>query len=282
MVTHQQRVNIRGIAPGGKEEHELGWLGWSVLRALSRDGTEVLFEEEAEGGGPNYTVFLRNTDGSPPVRIGEGVAGAISPDNKWVITMPTKFGALSVVPTGAGESRQLTHDRINYTAVEYLPDGKQLLAAGIEPGHGARDYLIDVSTGDAKPLTPEGVVGRVLSPDGREIEVTGPDGTPGIWSLDGNMMKPIAGLDSSKYTVVAWTPDQSSLYVTPRGSPGVTAKIYRFNLASGKMEFWKEFGANLPAGASHVDAPLLPVQGDGYAYVYSQISAEAYVVRGSK
>ena len=61
-----------------------------------------LFEEEAEGGGPNYTVFLRDTDGSPPVRIGEGTGEAISPDTKWVITKPAKGGALSLVPTGAG------------------------------------------------------------------------------------------------------------------------------------------------------------------------------------
>ncbi len=70
------------MAPGGKEEHELGWFGWSELRDISRDGRKILFEEEGDGGGPNYTVYLRDTDGSPPVRIGEGVAMAISPDDK--------------------------------------------------------------------------------------------------------------------------------------------------------------------------------------------------------
>ena len=67
MVTHQQRIGIRGMAPGGKEERELGWFGWSIVRDISRDGQEILFEEEGNGGGPNYTVFLRDTDGSPPV-----------------------------------------------------------------------------------------------------------------------------------------------------------------------------------------------------------------------
>jgi hypothetical protein len=181
MIVHQQRVSIRGTSPGGKDEHELGWLGWSELRDISRDGTKVLFEEEAEGGGPNYTVFLRDTDGSPPVRIGEGVGGAISPDNKWLITRPLKVGALSVVPTGAGETRQLTHDNVTYSAVRYFPDGKRLIARGIEPGHGARDYLIDVGNGSSKPITPEGVVGIVLSPDAREVAVTGPDGKEGVW-----------------------------------------------------------------------------------------------------
>lgn len=280
MTTHHQRVNIRGMGPGGKEEHELGWLGWSVLKDISRDGTKVLFEEEAEGGGPNYTVFLRDTDGSPPVQIGKGAACAISPDNKWVITRPTKFGALSVVPTGAGESRVLTHDNISYGGVRYLPDGKQLLAEGIEPGHGARDYLIDVSNGKAKPVTPEGVIGDVLSPDGREVVVTAPDGTPEIWSLGAGAAKPIRGIDS-KYEVLGWTPDQSSLYVNLRGRQELTVKVSKLNLATGKMEFWKEFGADLPTVSSGVDPPLLSL-GGGYAYVYSQIDSEAYVVKGLK
>jgi len=66
VTTHQARLNIRGMPPGGKQENELGWLGWSLLRDISSDGRKVLFEEEAEGGGPNYTSFLRDTDGSPP------------------------------------------------------------------------------------------------------------------------------------------------------------------------------------------------------------------------
>src|SRR5271157_4500672 len=130
-VANHTRLGIRGMAPGGKEERELGWFGWSELRDISRDGRKILFEEEGDGGGPNYTVFLRDTDGSPPARIGEGVAAAISPDGKWVITKPAKGETLILVPTGAGESRQLTHDAVSYGPVHFFPDGKRLLASGI-------------------------------------------------------------------------------------------------------------------------------------------------------
>ena len=282
MIVHQQRVSIRGTSPGGKDEHELGWLGWSELRDISRDGTKVLFEEEAEGGGPNYTVFLRDTDGSPPVRIGEGVGGAISPDNKWLITRPLKVGALSVVPTGAGETRQLTHDNVTYSAVRYFPDGKRLIARGIEPGHGARDYLIDVGNGSSKPITPEGVVGIVLSPDAREVAVTGPDGKEGVWPLDGSVIRPIQGLESP-YAIVGWTPDGASLYVISRERlQNAGVKVYRLNIATGKMEFWKEFGTNLPAGTYGVFTPRFSSGTSAYAYVYSQRLSEAYVVKGLK
>ena len=278
-ITHQTRVGIRGMAPGAKGEKELGWLGWAGLRDISRDGKQILFEEEGDGGGPNYTVFLRDTDGSPPVRMGEGIAEAISPDGKWVITKPAKEGALSLVPTGAGAARQLTHDNISYDPVRYLPDGKHLLAFGIEPGHGARDYLIDVSDGSSKPITPEGFSGTYVSPDGRNVAVLGPDGKFGVWPLDGSGMRVIPGLDS-KYRVTGWAPDGASVYVAPSHRREKTASVSRVNVATGKMEFWKTFGSDLPAGATQAFPPHISSDGSAYAYVYFQELSEAYVVRG--
>ncbi len=282
MIVHQQRVNIRGTSPDGKQERELGWLGWSELRDISRDGKKILFEEEAEGGGPNYTVFLRDTDGSPPVQLGEGIGAAISPDSKWVITRPLKVGALSLVPTGAGESRQLTHDKVSYTEVSYFPDGKRLIAEGIEAGHGARDYLIDLATGASQPITPEGISGSILSPDSLEVAVTGPDGTAGIWSFDTNSMHTIPGLDST-YFITGWTSDGTAVYVASRHRwDNTAAKMYRVNIATGKMDSWKEFGTNLPTGTAGVAAPRFSADGRAYAYVYSQTLSEAYVVNGLK
>jgi Tol biopolymer transport system component len=279
-VTQRHTQGIRGIQPGGKEEHELGWLGWSYFRDISRDGKKVLFEEQADGGGPNYTVFLRDTDGSPPVRIGEGEGRAISPDNKWVITKPNKGGPLSVVPTGAGEARQLTHDDIRYNSIHYL-DEKHLLASGIEAGHGRRNYLIDLSNGNAKPITPEGIAGTNLSPDGRSVVVVGPDGNFGIWPMDGSGLRPIPGFDS-KYVVTGWTPDGASLYAFSSQQHRGPAKIFRVDPVTGKMEFWKTFGADSAAAGVSTGAPRFSSDGSAYVYTYIQVLSEAYVVKGLK
>jgi eukaryotic-like serine/threonine-protein kinase len=280
-VANHQRLGIRGMAPGGKEEHELGWFGWSELRDISPDGRKILFEEEGDGGGPNYTVFLRDTDGSPPARIGEGRAMAISPDGKWVITRAAKGGPLNLVPTGAGEARQLTHDAVTYENGRFLPDGKRLLASGIEAGHGGRDYLIDVSSGDSKPVTPEGTAGVQVSPDGRSVAVRGPDGKRGIWPLEGGGFHPIPGL-APNYTVIGWTPDGESLYVAPIGLETKDSKVSRVNLQTGKMEPWKTFGDETGAGVTSVGAPHLSSDGTAYAYVYWRVLSEAYVVTGLK
>jgi len=254
MVTHQERIGIRGLGPGEKVERELGWFGWSIVRDISRDGRKILFEEEGNGGGPNYTVFLRDTDGSPPARIGEGLARAISPDTKWAITKPAKGGPLSLVPTGAGEARTLTHDAVSYSGVRWLPDGKRLLAAGIEAGHGARDYLIDLSNGDSKPITPEGTAGANLSPDGRSTAVVGSDGKWGVWPLEGSGIRLIPGLDSSYY-VTGWSPDGGSVYAVSSRASEKIAKVYKVDTATGKMELWKTFGTEVAAGVTGVGAP---------------------------
>jgi len=280
MVTHHQRVAIRGKGPGAKEETELGWFGWSVMRDLSRDGKKVLFEEEGEGGGANYTVFLRDTDGSPPVRIGEGVGLTISPDEKWVVTKPKDKGTLSIVPTGAGEPRQLTHDNVSYAFARFLPDGTHLIAAGIETGHGMRNYLIDVTSGDSKPITPEGVVGILVSPDGKSVAVRGPDGKMAIWSLESNNVRPIPGIDP-KYYPTSWSVDGKSIYVGSSLRQEAAADVFKVDVESGKMTPWRRFGGEL-AAARNVGPPAIVDDGNAYAFVYVQVLSEAYVVRGMK
>jgi tRNA A-37 threonylcarbamoyl transferase component Bud32/WD40 repeat protein len=280
-VANHQRLAIRGMAPGGKEEHELGWFGWSELRDISRDGRKIIFDEEGEGGGPNYTVYLRDTDGSPPARIGEGDAVAISPDDKWVITKPAKGGPLNLVPTGTGESRPLTHDAVSYGAARFFPDGKHLLAAGIEAGHGGRDYLIDLSSGDSKPITPEGTAGVLMSPDGNSVAVRAPDGKRGIWSLEKSEFRPIPGLGSNDY-VIGWTQDGRSVYVAPLKRGAKAVQVSLANIETGKMVPWKSFGQEMGAQGASLVAPHLSSDGTAYAYIYVRTLSEAYVVTGLK
>lgn len=281
MVTHQIRIGIRGTEPGGKQERELGWLGWSGMRDMTPDGKYILFDEEGDGGGPNYTVFMRNTDGSPPVRIGEGQGMALSADGKWAITQPAKGGPLTVVPTGAGVARVVTHDNISYSGARFLPDGKRLLAVGIEPSHGMRDYVIDLNDGTAKPLTAEGTIGGVISPDARFVVVHDSAGKWSLFPFDGGEARPISGLDAS-YTVTAWAPDGSSLYARKNSNRAVNAEMYKVNIATGKVERWKNFGPNLQSGVMGVSAPRFSRDGTAYAYIYVQDVAQAYVMRGLK
>jgi Tol biopolymer transport system component len=281
MVTHHRRIGIRGMPPGGKEERELGWFGFSVLGDLTPDGRKVLFTESGDGGGPNYTVFVRDTDGSPPVRIGEGDGVAISPDAKWVITQPPKGGPLTLVPTGAGVPRQLRHDNVNYQQVRWLADGRRVLASGIEAGHDERAYLIDLDTGNSKAITPEGVGGSCPSPDGRSTAALGTDGKWGIWPMEGSGVRPIPGLDSN-YRVNGWLPDGKSVYAVSRKQGAQTGNVFRVDTTTGKKDLLRTFGEGLPTGAVSFGNSYLSGDGGAYAYVYQQMLSQVYVVRGMK
>jgi Tol biopolymer transport system component len=275
-IAHRLRLNARGMPPGGKAEVELGWLGWTFVRDISRDGKQILFEEEAEGGGPNYTVFLRSTDGSPPTRLGEGLARALSPDGKWVITQDLGGTALKLVPTGAGEARTLTHDNVSYTTVRYMPDGKHLIATGAEPGKSGRTYLIDTQTGDSKPLTPDGYSGTADSHDGSKVAMRGPDGNWGVWAMADSKFTPIPSLDP-KFGVRGWAPNDRELYARSSRAEDRGARVFRIDVKTGKMEFWKEFGGNM-TGIQSVGSPDMAQAADAYVYVYTQTLSEGYVI----
>jgi Tol biopolymer transport system component len=65
------RASVLVFGPGEPAGKELTWFDWSNDRALSPDGKVMLFDESGEGGGPGGGVYLRPTDGSPAVRLGD-------------------------------------------------------------------------------------------------------------------------------------------------------------------------------------------------------------------
>lgn len=124
------RRELIGLVPGASKERDLSWLDYSYPADLSADGKTLLFDEEGGGGGLaysksggfTYATYIRKTDGSPAVLLGAGGAVALSPDEKWALAQPQTTPAQFVLlPTGAGESRQLTKDEINHTGPSGFP-----------------------------------------------------------------------------------------------------------------------------------------------------------------
>lgn len=71
---------VRGV--GQDQEHDLSIQNWSDASAISPDGRQVLLNEEGANSGPDYDVYVRASDGSAPVRIGDGTGYDFSPDMK--------------------------------------------------------------------------------------------------------------------------------------------------------------------------------------------------------
>jgi len=80
------RAEVFGRIYPENTERELGWGDNSGGFDLSPDGAMIVLSVQGEASGSGYAVYLRKTDGSPPVRLGDGLPVQFSPDGKWVLT----------------------------------------------------------------------------------------------------------------------------------------------------------------------------------------------------
>ena len=112
------QIMMMALPPGEKNEKNFSWFDWSLLADISPDGKTLIFDESGEAVGARYGSFLRKTDGSPAVRLGDGAFSSLSPDGKWVASLEVGSPIqIQLLPTGAGHPRRLTNDALEHTSV---------------------------------------------------------------------------------------------------------------------------------------------------------------------
>jgi Tol biopolymer transport system component len=265
-------------------ERDLSWLERSNLANLSADAKTVLFTEGGEGGGPIASVYLRRIDGAPALRLGDGRAQDLSPDGKWALTLVPDGSStrLVLLPAAAGEPRQVDVGNLQVFGGAFLPpDGERIAIFASETGHGVRLYVLELAGGAPRAFTPEGLGdGGAFSPDGKLFAVEGPERRPTIYPVDGGEARPIAGL-SPKDVPIQWSADGDALYVTRFGE--VPTSVYRFHLATGKKELWKEIAPADRTGLIGIYNPVVARDGKSYAYSCTRVPAsDLFLVSGWK
>jgi tRNA A-37 threonylcarbamoyl transferase component Bud32/WD40 repeat protein len=271
---------IAGTTPGDPVERDLSWLDWSRPAALSADGRSILFEEQGQGGGAGYSIYLRPTDGGPAVRLGRGSALDLSPDGRWAMTI--SLGAentLTFLPTGAGESHSVSVPGLQIVNAAYHPDGRRLLLVAVEPGHAQRYYLFDPETnGPPKPVTTEGMtIACAIAPDGRRIAVGSPAGALQIWSFDGGDPVPLPGSQPGDFPVL-WSADGKTVYASQRQDKA--ARVEMIDVQTGRRSPFRTFAPVDPAGIIAVDFVTLSSDARVYAYSYRRFLSALYQVDG--
>ncbi len=278
------RREVIGLLAGGNEERDLTWLDWSFPTDLSADGKTLLFEEQGEGGGAAYSVYLRKTDGAPAVRLGEGIGFALSPDQKWVISRPLSSpGQLFLLPTKAGEPRLLIQDAISHFTARWFSDGKRILISGNEPGHGVRLYVQDIAGGKPEAITTEGVVSlrdqRPLSPDDKLAAAIGPDQRGYLYPIAGGEPRPIPGFTAAD-APIAWSADGRKLYMFRYGE--FPARVYLLDVENNQKKLVKQLMPKDPVGVNIIFPILVTPDGKSYVYGYRRILSDLYLVEGLK
>jgi serine/threonine protein kinase/Tol biopolymer transport system component len=278
---NSKRLNIGYTDFNRKEDLDLSWHDWSSPRDISSDGKSVLFEDSSEAAGAGYSVDLRRTDGTLPIQLGEGSAGGLSPDGKWAISISTRHAhQVTLLPVGEGQSRTIdiaSLQAINNGWARFLPDGKRIALIGEEAGHGRRCYVVDVSNGSARAVTPENVVCGPLSPDGNSLIGTGANQSLAIYSIVGAQSRSIPNLKNN-FVAVQWSTDGRFLYGYHWGElPG---EVYKVEISTGKESPVHELKPGSPAGVVLIAPVVVSRDGKHFAYSYNQTLSSLQLITG--
>ena len=274
---------MRVMAPGAQEEANLSWLDFSFPTKFSSDGRTLLFREENDAVGNNYSVCLRKTDGSPVVRLGDGRPLDLSSDGNWALAVvPGSPDQLVMYPTGAGESRRLDTGKIeHYSVGRWFQDATSVLVCGNEPGRAERCYVQDIRGGLPRAVTPEDTHVGFVSPDSTLVLVRRGAAGAGVFQLyplAGGAPRVVSALDKDD-RVLRWSPDGRSLIVA-RGRLPVS--IERVDLAPGRRDLIKLLSPGETAGVMGIGGFAVADDPNVYAYMVNQALSRLFLVEGAR
>jgi Tol biopolymer transport system component len=274
---------VRFASVSEPEGRELSWLDDSWMGDLSSDGRTVLLNEAGEGSGSLSVAYLRSTDGSPAVKLGEGQGLALSPDGRWVLAenLPSagKPATLFLLPTGPGQARTLAGEFAGYSWGAWLPDGRSVVYSAEGKEGDSRLYVQAVPDGKPQAIGPErlGIMQLTspVSPDGKYV-IGARRGEALLVPLDGAAQsRVVPALSPPADRIVQWSLDSRQLYVYRRGER--PARVWLYEVATGRRQLWKE----IPFDAS-IEGIHVRVTPDGRAWTYGgpRVLGELYVVDG--
>ena len=277
------RRSVVCLPPGETKERDLSWFDGSEPIAISPDGKTVLFAEAGDAGGKTRAFYLRKTDGSPAVKLGEGEAHDLSPDGKWVLVRSEDAKSLTLVPTGTGGSVAVPSpgfERIG--GAKFFPDGRRLLLAASEPGKRRRFFVQDLPSGKPRALSGEGfdTTGNPVSADGRWVVAYRDwEEDLSLFPTDGGSPHNIP--DSKRLDPVGWSSDGKSVFAVETGS--IPARVVRVDVASGRRALWRELGPPDRSGLVSINYVSMTPDEKSYVYGYSRaVTSDLYLVDGLK
>ena len=283
LATEAARREVVVVQLGeAQQERNLSWFDWSRLSGISRDGSFILFEEQASAVQGVNTVYLRYTDGAPAIRMVEGRArgNPISADGQWIAIVAGNPPQFQILPVGAGDSQIVSCDLAEITGWQFFPDGKRLLILGNYAGSPKQLFELPLD-GDGKttPLTHTSARGGLsgsftLSHDGKTL-AAGVDLKVVLFSVDGTGDdRPMPGGRVGDIPI-EWTEDNSALFVLERTHSAVG--IVRVDVTTGERREWAIIRPGDPAGILDVMPVHITPDGQTYAYGYRRFLSDLFI-----
>jgi DNA-binding winged helix-turn-helix (wHTH) protein len=282
-----ERATLRAemlFARAGREKPvELSWLDFSGAVALSADGSSLLFYESGQGGGPDYTTFVRRTDGGPPVRVGTGRAVGLSADGQWVLSIPLRNpDHVDVVPVGPGEAREIRLPGSHvYEMAGFVPGGRAVFVTVRAAADRRASFLVDPDGKNPRPLPmPEGrgLFVNTFSPDGTRFLASCKemDGVC-VYRVDGGAPVALRGVER-QWRPIAWDARDRLYFRDPmRRVPG---RLWRLDLAGGRAQLVADLAPEDLAGAQAIMGAVVSHDGEARAFSVMRRLSDLHVVTG--
>ncbi len=294
------RVVLHDIAPDGRalvtvEDHraiamvhdaagdrDISVLDQSALFDLSADGKTALISEQSAAGKTGYDIYLRPTNGGPPLLLGSGLATSIAGDGAVVLRTDLGSSTLSLLPAGAGETKRLPAEGFSFTSTELAASGKRIAALASRDKEGVRPWIFPIEASGSP---------RAVGPVGRWVDVasTADDALVVAMTRGGEVWAfPADGAAASKdagkaaialppHHVLVGAAGGHKINVLRRGArPGVVLEL---DVDDGSLE--EQLRIQPPDQAGFVEvATFAKGPRDMYAYTYFRQLATLFVVEG--
>ncbi len=266
--------------PFSQAEVPVSFLDYTQTIDLTADGRTLLLTEENGIFGDFYTVCIRQTDGSPVVRLGPGFAQGLSPDGKWALAgIARSPDELVIYPTGAGQPRNLAVGQVRgISGARWFADGQHVLFCGSEAGHGSRCYVDDVAGGSPRALTPEGTDSGIPSKDGKLVLVQDTQRRWLLFPAEGGQPRPLSSL-TARDEVLRWPEANAVLARGP--SSALPVRVERVDLITGKRTLVAQFASDL-GGAMEVTNLAITDDGRWYAYGVEKQNSTLFLIEPAK
>ena len=283
-----QGQEMVALAPGESRARDVSFLDWSIATALSDDGKTLLFNEGGVGGGLEYSVYKRSTDGrTPAVRLSDGLGIGLSADASWAVVVSRgERNQLRLVPTGAGEPKTITTEIVRSLAAFPRADGKSMLVIGGTEEYGLGVFEQPSDGGPPRPITPPSVLEprapvlrprAVIAPERDMVIAAGSDVPWMIYAADGADPRPIDALTTMDIPLY-WSKDRRYVYVVESFEP--PADIWEVDIDTGQRQLWRQVQPLNPAGVGSLSNIILVAEADAYVAYYLRVLSQLYLVDG--
>jgi eukaryotic-like serine/threonine-protein kinase len=255
----------------------LSWLVWTELSGLSDDGRQVLFTSSS---GTGFFSYIRRADGAPPVKIGPGRALALSPDEKWVLTIPDDYqGSLVLLPVGPGVPRTVSVPGLTVSSARWLQGGTYIALIGRATAERQSQLYLVSPEGGVPTLISSAAVSPALfevSRDNRLVAAHAADDTLTLYPLDGGPPVPLPELGKN-VVPVGWTAD-GQLWL--RALRGVSSRMLRYDIRSRRTVEERTISPSDVTGFTDIGRVCITPDGRTVAFNYVKDLNNLYLLNG--